>query len=76
MVGYNATKEKSEYAKRVTVTLPFLRREVDCGVAYATGSKKRKAVRRVSAKRGSLAKTPARVLREMKNITLFVDQAV
>lgn len=76
VVGYKATEEKSEYAKRVTVTLPFLRKEVDCGVAYATGAKKRKAIRLVSAKRGSLAETPARVLREMKNITLFVDQTV
>jgi len=76
VVGYNATRGKSEYTKRVTVTLPFLRKEVDCGVAYATGSRKRKAVRLVSAKRGSLARTPARILREMKNITLFVDQTV
>jgi 6-phosphogluconolactonase/glucosamine-6-phosphate isomerase/deaminase len=76
VVGYNAAKEKSEYAKRVTVTLPFLRKEVDCSVAYAVGSKKRKAVRRVSAKRGSLAKTPARILHEMKNTTLFVSQAL
>ena len=75
VVGYNATKGKSEYVKRVTVTLPFLRKEVDWSVAYATGSRKRKAVRLVGAKRGSLAKTPARILREMKNITLFVDQA-
>jgi len=75
VVGYRATKRKSEYVKRVTVTLPFLRKEVDCGVAYATGPRKRKAVRRVLAKRGSLAKTPARVLREMENVTLFVGQA-
>ena len=74
VVGYNATKAKSEYAKRVTVTLPFLRKEVDCSVAYATGSKKRGAVRRVAAKRGILAATPARVLREMENIILCTDQ--
>lgn len=73
VVGYNAMK--GEYTKRVTVTLPFLREEIDCGVAYATGAKKRRAVRLVSARRGSLARTPARVLREMKNITLFIDQA-
>src|SRR3989344_1660076 len=75
VVGYRANKRKSEYVKRVTITLPFLRNEVDCSVVYATGSKKRRVVRLVSAKRGSLAKTPARVLREMKNSTLFVDQA-
>lgn len=76
VVGYNATRRKSEYTRRITVTLPFLRTEVDCSVAYATGSRKRKAVRRVSAKHGSLAKTPARILREMKNVTLFVDQSI
>ena len=72
-MGYRANKRKSEYVKRVTITLPFLRNEVDCSVVYATGSKKRRVVRLVSAKRGSLAKTPARVMLEMKNVTLFVD---
>jgi 6-phosphogluconolactonase/glucosamine-6-phosphate isomerase/deaminase len=75
VIGYNAAKGKSDYTKRVTVTLPFLRSQVDCGVAYATGPRKRRVVRRVAAKRGSLPETPARILREMKSVTLFTDQA-
>lgn len=76
VAGYDATRAKSEYPKRATVTFPFLRKEVENSVVYATGSKKRRAVKLVLAKRGSLAKTPGRILREMKNATLFVDQAL
>jgi 6-phosphogluconolactonase/glucosamine-6-phosphate isomerase/deaminase len=76
VTGYNATKERSEYPKRVTVTLPFLRNEVDCSIVYVTGSTKKRAVRRVLAKRGTLSKTPARVLHQMKNVYMFIDQAL
>ncbi|MBI2098753.1 MAG: 6-phosphogluconolactonase [Candidatus Wildermuthbacteria bacterium] len=72
-VGYNATKGKNKYLRRVTVTFPFLWEQVDCAVVYATGSKKRKALRRVFAEKGNLAKTPARVIRQMKNVFLFTD---
>jgi 6-phosphogluconolactonase/glucosamine-6-phosphate isomerase/deaminase len=74
VVGYNATKEKNEYPKRVTVTLPFLREYVDCSVVYITGSKKRRAMKRLFARKGSLARTPARIVGEMKNVFLFSDQ--
>lgn len=76
VAGYDASRSKTEYPKRATVTFPFLREEVESSVAYATGSNKRRAVRSVLAKRGSLAKTPGRILREMKNATLFVDQSL
>jgi 6-phosphogluconolactonase/glucosamine-6-phosphate isomerase/deaminase len=76
VTGYNATRERSEYPKRVTVTLPFLRSEVDCSVVYVTGSKKKKALRSVLAKKGKLSKTPARVVRQMKNVYMFIDQAL
>ena len=73
IVAYNARKEKNEYPRRVSVNLPFLREQVDCSVVYTTGSAKRRAVRQVLAKRGNLAKIPARVIREMKEATLFTD---
>ena len=76
VTGYEAPRVRTEYPKRTTVTFPFLRSEVENSVAYATGSRKRKAVRLVLAKRGSLAKSRGRILREMKNATLFVDQSV
>ena len=73
VVAYNAKKEKNEYPRRVTVNLPFLRDEVNCSVVYATSSAKRKAVRRVFARHGNLVRTPARVIREMKEAMLFTD---
>ncbi len=76
VAGYDATRSKTEYPKRTTVTFPFLRNEVESSVAYVTGSKKRRAVKLILAKKGSLAKTPGRILREMKNTTLFVDQSL
>jgi 6-phosphogluconolactonase/glucosamine-6-phosphate isomerase/deaminase len=76
IVGYNATKERSEYPRRVTVTLPFLRDQVDCSVMYATGSRKKRALKKVFARKGSLERTPARILYEMRNVNLFIDQAL
>lgn len=72
-VGYYTPKEKSEYTRRITVTFPFLREQVDCTIVYATGSKKRRALRRVCAQRGKLCETPARIVREMENVSLFTD---
>ena len=71
VVGYDA-KEKNEYPMRVTVTMPFLR-TADYSIAYITGEKKKPAFERVLAKLGSLADTPARIMREMKNVQLFTD---
>jgi len=73
VVGYYVPKEKSEYTRRITVTFPFLREHVDCTIVYVTGPKKRRALRRVFAKKGSLRQTPARIVREMKNAFLFTD---
>lgn len=76
VVGYHAGREKSEYPRRVTVTLPFLREYVDCSVVYVTGSSKRRALRSLLAKRGKLAKTPSRIIHQMKNVSLFIDQSL
>jgi len=73
VVGYYVSKEKSEYTRRITVTFPFLREHVDCTIVYVTGSRKRGALRRVFAKRGSLKRTPARIVHEMHNVFLFTD---
>ena len=73
VVGYNATRKKSEYPLRITVTFPFLRGQVDGSIVYATGLKKRKALRKTLAKKGTLAQTPARIIHEMRNVKLFTD---
>ena len=69
----NNAEEKNKFPLRVTVTLPFLRHEVDEAVVYATGKEKKEAIERVRASVGTLAETPARILHEMRNAQTFFD---
>lgn len=69
--GYDAG-EKNQYPLRVTTTIPFLK-EIDHSIAYCTGENKREAVTRVLTDEGTYAETPARVIRDIKNVTLFTD---
>lgn len=70
VVGYDAG-EKNKYPKRATVTLSFLRDMVDFSLLYITGNEKAAALKRVWEEEGTLADTPARIVREMKNVTLI-----
>lgn len=72
VVGYNAGN-KNLYPLRVTVAFPFLRARVDHAVVYVVGEEKRNAFKKMAAERGILSETPARVIREMKDIQLFTD---
>ena len=72
VIAYDAG-DKTPYPSRITVTLPFLRSHVDYAFAYVVGEQKKKALRDVDVAEGSLAKTPARILREMKNVQIFTD---
>ncbi len=74
IVGYNATKKKTDYPKRITVTFPFLKEQVDCAIVYATGSKKTKAMRKIFKKKGTLYETPGRIIYQMKNVTVATDR--
>lgn len=71
VIGYDA-KEKNEYPLRVTTTFTFLRL-VDYSIAYITGEKKKEALLRLLAEEGTLEETPARIMREMKNVKIFTD---
>lgn len=73
VVGYDATAQKSLSPLRLTLRLPFLRNEVEKTVVYVAGEEKRMALLRVIEDKGSLAKTPARILREMKDARIFTD---
>ena len=64
--------DKNPHSLRVTVTLPFLRM-VDHAVVYVVGEEKRATFERVLAENGALAETPARIIREMKDVRLFTD---
>lgn len=75
VLGYDAGN-KNKYRERATVTLPFLRDCVDFSLMYVAGDDKKPALLRALAKDGTLAETPARIIQEMKNVTLVttIDQ--
>jgi len=72
VVGYDA-KEKSKFPLRVTTTYSFLRDQVDYSIAYITGEEKRNAFKKLLAEKGRLIETPARIMREMKQVEIFTD---
>jgi 6-phosphogluconolactonase/glucosamine-6-phosphate isomerase/deaminase len=71
VVGYSTPN--NEYHERITITMPFIRKHVDYVVAFISGEKKRIAFERLIAEEGSLEETPARILRELKNVEVFTD---
>ncbi len=75
VVGYDADG-KNPFRYRVTTTNTFLRGFIDQAVVYVTGENKREAMGRLTSKSGSIATTPARILREMKRVDLFTDLGI
>lgn len=73
--AYDA-KEKSEHSLRMTVTNDFLRKQVDYAVIYAVGEDKRKALEDTLTESGEVHITPARVIRQMKDVELFTDLTI
>ena len=73
VVGY--TTPNNEYHERVTITMSFIKQNVDHAVAFISGEKKRPALDRLLAKDGDLDKTSARILRELKDVQIFTDIA-
>lgn len=71
IAGYDAAG-KNPYPLRETVTLPFIR-HISHAVVYACGEARREALRAVGAAEGSLAQTPARILRELPDVRIFTD---
>ncbi|MFW5720502.1 MAG: 6-phosphogluconolactonase [Candidatus Dojkabacteria bacterium] len=74
VVGYDAG-DKSSYPLRVTPTLPYFRKYLKAGIAYAAGKNKQEAISRVLTPEGKLEHTPARLLREFQDVELFTDVA-
>jgi 6-phosphogluconolactonase/glucosamine-6-phosphate isomerase/deaminase len=79
VVGYSTPN--NEYHERITITMPFIRKYVNYAVGFISGEKKRPALDRLIAEKGSsngsldesLAETPSRILRELKNVEIFTD---
>ncbi len=72
VVGYDA-KDKNPIPLRITVTLTFLRDMVDEAVLYVVGDSKSEILKKIIAVEGSVAEMPAKVVKEMKSVTLFTD---
>lgn len=72
VVHYDADG-KNPYRYRSTTTNIFLRNYIDHSFVYAVGANKKDALTRIVTPEGSLAETPARILREMKSVALFTD---
>ncbi len=75
VVGYDAAG-KNPFARRVTVTLAYLRDHVDAAIVYACGEAKCAALCDLCAVPSitqSLAARPARIFCTMRNVRLFTD---
>jgi len=72
VVSYDADG-KNPYRYRATTTNTFLRNYLDHAFVYAVGANKKDALVKVGLDSGDLPATPARILREMKDVHLFTD---
>ena len=72
-VGYDAGN-KNQYPKRVTITMPVLRR-TDMVVTYACGENKKNALTQALTA-GEFYKLPARIMRDLPHCLLCTDQEV
>ena len=64
--------EKNEFPLRTTTTNSFLRNKVNHAILYVSGESKRDMLQNVLQK-GSLNEYPARIIHEMKDVTLVTD---
>ncbi len=72
VIGYN-TMNKDIFKERVTVTIPFLEREVDHSIVYIVGQEKKEALRNIKDKNSKLNIIPGSVTMNMKNVKIFTD---
>jgi 6-phosphogluconolactonase/glucosamine-6-phosphate isomerase/deaminase len=71
-IGYTAEGEL-HFPKRITTTLPFLRDMIDISVVHVIGEGKRPGLEPALIPHQPLFKTPAAVVQQMKNVTIFTD---
>lgn len=74
VTAYDA-QQKNQYPLRVTTNMHLLRK-INHSVIFAAGNNKREALARLVSDTGTLAETPARILREMSNTHLYTDITV
>lgn len=67
-------KEMSSFQERITVSPMFLRKEVDVALVYMIGAEKLNAFKALMAETGLISSTPARIVREMRSVTIYTDK--
>jgi 6-phosphogluconolactonase/glucosamine-6-phosphate isomerase/deaminase len=71
IVGYDV-ENKNPHRYRMTSTFTLMRK-FDQVLTFMQGENKKEALQKVMAEEGSLAETPGRIVRELKNVTIFTD---
>lgn len=71
VTAYDA-QQKNQFPLRITTNVHLLKK-IKHSLIFAAGENKREALIRLYDKEGSLAETPARILREMPDSHLFTD---
>jgi 6-phosphogluconolactonase/glucosamine-6-phosphate isomerase/deaminase len=71
--GHTLPIDVNQYTERVTVTYSFLKTYVDHAFVYVSGDSKKEALKSLVAPDGSIEQTPCRVMREMKDVSLYTD---
>ena len=74
--GYHVDARKSVHQDRMTATCTYLIRHVDHAVVFATGEEKRTALEAAFAEDSALHTTPARILKSMRDVSLYTDLAL
>ena len=71
VVSYDAAG-KNQFSQRITTTLPLMSK-ISYAVGIVVGNEKQQALQKIADKNGTLAETPARILREMKDVDIFTN---
>ena len=72
VAGYNAGT-KNPFSLRSTITLSFIQGQISFAISYISGEGKRLALEKALASDGTLVETPARILREAKDVYIYTD---
>ena len=75
LVAYLDAGSKNERPLRVTTTFKLMRL-VDFPLFYIIGEEKRDALEMALSEKGSLTETPARIIQEMKPLSIFTDMTI
>jgi 6-phosphogluconolactonase/glucosamine-6-phosphate isomerase/deaminase len=74
IVGYDV-ENKNPHRYRMTSTFTLMRK-FDQVLTFMSGENKKEALKKVLAEEGSLAEIPGRIIRELKDVTVYTDIAV